>query len=123
MPRPCRAGPAGGLPGHLYGYQFAYGVIPRLDWGVDSPTVCHTCDNHSCQQPTHLRLGTPAENRSEWLSRRRDPSSPLADLRGPAGRARAIGTAVRTGLANGENEARVAARIRTAMTSGRPLSL
>ncbi|MFH8404779.1 hypothetical protein ACH4FX_08370 [Streptomyces sp. NPDC018019] len=113
----------GTIPGHLYGYQLAYGAIPRLGWGIDSPTVCHTCDNHSCQQPAHLRLGTPAENRAEWLSRRRDPSSPLADLRGPAGRARAIGAAIRAGLANREDETRVAARIQTAMAAGRPLSL
>ncbi|WP_261988174.1 hypothetical protein [Streptomyces sp. gb1(2016)] len=43
----------GTVPGHLYGYQLAHGVIPRLGWGDDHPTVCHTCDNHSCQQPTY----------------------------------------------------------------------
>ncbi|WP_411143139.1 hypothetical protein [Streptomyces sp. x-80] len=113
----------GTVPGHLYGYQLAHGVIPRLGWGTDSPTVCHTCDSHSCQQPVHLRLGTPAENRAEWLARRRNPSSPLADLRGPAGRSRAIGEAIRTGRANGETEAEIALRIRTAAAAGRPLSL
>lgn len=113
----------GTLPGHLYGYQLAYGVIPRLGWGNDSPTVCHTCDNHSCQQPEHLRLGTPAENRTEWLTRRRNPGSPLADLRGPAGRARAIAAAIRAGQAGGESEAEIAHRIRAAATAGQPLSL
>nr|WP_308426872.1 HNH endonuclease [Streptomyces kronopolitis] len=49
------------MPGHLYGYQLAHGVIPCLGWGDDNPTVCHTCDDHSCQRPEHLRLGTPAE--------------------------------------------------------------
>ncbi|MEU8941768.1 hypothetical protein AB0C97_27390 [Streptomyces goshikiensis] len=117
--------PGDDLPdsGHLYGYQLAHGVIPRLGWGTDSPTVCHTCDSHSCQRPTHLRLGTPAENRAEWLTRRRDPGSPLADLRGPAHRARAIGAAIRTGRALGEDEAEIIRRIEAAAAAGRPLSL
>ncbi|MDX3385902.1 hypothetical protein PV682_31250 [Streptomyces niveiscabiei] len=91
--------------------------------GKGPPTVCHTCDNHSCQQPTHLRLGTPAENRTEWLTRRRNPASPLADLRGPAGRSRAIGAAIRTGLALKEPAAEIARHIHIAATAGKPLSL
>ncbi len=113
----------GTVPGHLYGYQLARGVIPRLGWGAGNLTVCHTCDNHSCQQPTHLRLGTAAENRAEWVARRRDPGSPLADLRGPAGRSRAVGAAIRAGLAVGEPEAEIAVRVRAAIAEGRPLSL
>ncbi|MET9148647.1 hypothetical protein [Streptomyces sp. NPDC004042] len=113
----------GTVPGHLYGYQLAHGVIPRLGWGTDSPAVCHTCDNHSCQQPQHLRLGTAAENRAEWLARRGNPSSPLADLRGPAGRSRAIGSAIRAGLRLGESDVRIAERIRAVIAAGRPLSL
>ncbi|MGA4842093.1 hypothetical protein [Streptomyces sp. G45] len=120
-----RPGPTrrGTVPAHLYGYQLAHGVIPRLGWGSDNPTVCHTCDNHSCQQPQHLRLGTPAENRAEWLERRRDPNGPLADLRGPAGRARDIAAAIRVGLALGESDAAISHRISRASASGRPLSL
>ncbi|MFD0370821.1 hypothetical protein [Streptomyces sp. NPDC127114] len=110
------------MPGHLYGYQLAHGVIPRLGWGTDL-TVCHTCDNHSCQQPAHLRLGTAAENRAEWVARRRDPGSPLADLRGPAGRSRAIGAAIRAGLICGKSEAEIAARVEAVIAEGRPLSL
>lgn len=120
LPGPTRRGT---VPGHLYGYQLAHGVIPRLGWDNDSPTVCHTCDNHSCQQPVHLRLGTPAENRLEWLTRRRNPASPLADLRGPAGRSRAIGTAIRLGLQLGESEREITDRIRITAAAGRPLSL
>ncbi|KOU85346.1 hypothetical protein ADK94_16260 [Streptomyces sp. XY593] len=112
----------GTVPGHLYGYQLAHGVIPRLGWGNDL-TVCHTCDNHSCQQPAHLRLGTAAENRAEWVARRRDPGSPLADLRGPAGRSRAIGAAIRASLAAGKSEAEIAARVEAVIAEGRPLSL
>ncbi|MEV0281458.1 hypothetical protein AB0I22_34450 [Streptomyces sp. NPDC050610] len=113
----------GTVPGHLYGYQLAHGVIPRLGWDHESPTVCHTCDNHSCQQPTHLRLGTPKQNRAEWLARRRDPGSPLADLRGPAGRSRAIGAAIRAGRAGGKSEAEITRRVQTVISAGRPLSL
>ncbi len=113
----------GTVPAHLFGYQAAYGVIPRLGWSSDSPTVCHTCDNHSCQQPAHLRLGNPAENRAEWAARRRTPGSPLADLRGPAGRSRAIGTAIRAGLANGETEPEIIRRIHLAANAGQPLGL
>ncbi|GAA2250650.1 hypothetical protein GCM10010232_43240 [Streptomyces amakusaensis] len=112
----------GTVPGHLYGYQLAHGVIPRLGWGTDL-TVCHTCDSHSCQQPAHLRLGTAAENRAEWVARRRDPGSPLSDLRGPAGRSRAIGAAIRAGLARDETENEIAARVRATIAEGRPLSL
>lgn len=108
------------MPGRLYGYQLAHGVIPRLGWGNDDPTVCHTCDNHSCQRPEHLRLGTPAENRAEWLARRKDPGSPLADLRGPAERSRAIAAAIRAGQEHGEGEPEVVARIRAAIAAGRP---
>ncbi|MEE1798534.1 hypothetical protein PUR57_07560 [Streptomyces sp. JV176] len=113
----------GTVPGHLYGYQLAHGVIPRLGWGNDNPTVCHTCDNHSCQQPAHLRLGTAAENRAEWLARRHNPESSLADLRGPAGRSRAIGVAVRAGRANHDSEREIADRIRAVLAAGRPFSL
>jgi hypothetical protein len=113
----------GTVPGHLYGYQLAHGVIPRLGWGDDHPTICHTCDNHSCRQPRHLRLGTPAENRAEWLARRRDPTGPLADVRGPAGRSRAIAAAIRAGRTLGEPEEQIARRIETAVSAGRPLSL
>ncbi|MFD6417044.1 hypothetical protein [Streptomyces sp. NPDC060194] len=113
----------GTVPDHLYGYQLAHGIIPRLGWGTDHPTVCHTCDNHSCQQPTHLRLGTPADNRAEWLTRRRDPNSPLADLRGPAGRSRTIGAAIRAGLARSESSTQTADRVSAAVADGRPLSL
>ena len=120
LPGPSRRGT---VPAHLFGYQAAHGVIPRLGWDSDSPTVCHTCDNHSCQQPTHLRLGNPAENRAEWAARRRTPGSPLADLRGPAARSRAIGTAIRVGLANGEAEPEIIHRIRLAADAGQPLGL
>jgi hypothetical protein len=73
----------GTVPGHLYGYQLAHGVIPRLGWGTDSPTVCHTCDNHSCQQPAHLRLGTAAENRPNGWPAAEIPAAPSPTFAAP----------------------------------------
>ncbi|WP_223005995.1 hypothetical protein [Streptomyces genisteinicus] len=57
-------------------------------------------------------------HRSEWLASRRDPSSPLADLRGPAHRARAIGAVIRTGGARGESENEIARCIEAAVAAG-----
>ncbi|WP_424212722.1 hypothetical protein ACN20G_11925 [Streptomyces sp. BI20] len=113
----------GTVPGHLYAYQRAHGVIPRLGWGTENPTVCHRCDNHSCQRPDHMTLGTPAQNRHEWLARRHLTGSPLADLRGPAGRSRAIARAIRTGLDLHEPATRINARINAAADAGQPLQL
>lgn len=85
------------MPAHLFAYQLEYGVIPRLGWSnTDDVLLCRQCDFAGCTNPAHLLLGT---NRSEYDLRRRNISSPLADVRGPpAGRTRAIADAIRTGL-------------------------
>lgn len=114
----------GTVPAHLFAYQLVNGVVPRLGWAAENdPVVCHRCDSHACTNVNHLRLGTVAENRAEWVRRHRDPTSPLADLRGPAGRARAIAQAVRDGLAVGETQQQIEARIRDAEAEGLPLIL
>ena len=114
----------GVVPAHLFGWQLAHGVIPRLGWsGAEDPCLCHRCDEAACCNPAHLRLGTNAQNRAEWAARWRDPHSPLADLRGPAGRARAIAEAIRAGLADGENVEQIEVRIVAAGLAGRPLTL
>jgi hypothetical protein len=71
----------------------------------------------------HLRLGTAAENSAEWSQRRRDPSSPLADARGAAGRARAIAATIREGLEAGEDAGIIEQRITAAIAAGAPLTL
>jgi hypothetical protein len=54
-----------------------------------------------------MRLGTNATNRVEYLARRGNLANPLADVRGAAGRTRAVAAAIRTGLANQENAASI----------------
>ena len=73
--------------------------------------------------PTHMRLGTNATNRNEYLTRRRNLANPLADVRGAAGRTRAIAAAVRAGLANQEDAASIEMRILDAEAVGLPLTL
>jgi hypothetical protein len=114
----------GTVPAHLFAYQLEHGVIPRLGWpGTDDPCLCHRCDEAGCVNPAHMRLGTTAENRADWAQRHRHPHSPLADLRGAAGRARAVAAAVREGLAAGEGAERIEERVLAARNEGLHLTL
>jgi hypothetical protein len=57
------------------------------------------------------------------LLRRRNLANPLADVRGAAGRTRALAAAIRTGLANREDAGSIEVRIRAAEAAGLPLTL
>ena len=121
LPGPSRRGT---VPAHLFAYQLAYGVIPRLGWsGAEDAVICHQCDFAGCTNPAHMRLGTNTTNRAEYIARRKNLASPLADVRGAAGRTRAIAAAIRTGLANHEDPVAIEARIRAAEGAGLPLTL
>ena len=121
LPGPTRRGT---VSAHLFAYQLAFGVIPRLGWSdLDDEIICHQCDFAACTNPEHMHLGTNATNRYEYLARRGNLASPLADVRGPAGRTHAIATAIRIGLSQGEDTASIEIRIHEAETSGRPLTL
>ncbi|OUS94513.1 hypothetical protein CA951_18460 [Rhodococcus sp. NCIMB 12038] len=85
--------------------------------------LCHQCDFAGCVNPHHMRLGTNAVNRTEYHLRRRNLSSPLADVRGPAGRIRAVAAAIRTGLARSDDTDSIEERIRCAEAAGLPLTL
>lgn len=114
----------GTVPAHLFAYQLAHGVIVRLGWtNTDDAVLAHRCDNAGCTNPHHMRLGTNATNRSEYVERRHRPDGPLADLRGAAGRTRAIAHAVRIGLSSGATNAEIENQIKAAELAGLPLTL
>lgn len=121
LPGPSRRGT---VPAHLFAYQLEDGVISRLGWSnTDDAVLCHQCDFAGCTNPAHMQLGTNRSNRSEYELRRRNIASPLADVRGPAGRTRAIATAIRTGIEQNVGVDVIEERIAAAEAAGRPLSL
>ncbi|UWM49667.1 HNH endonuclease [Streptomyces carpaticus] len=115
LPGPTRRGT---VPAHLFAYHLHHGPPTTTDL-----VLCHQCDEAGCVNPTHLRPGTKAENRTEWATRRHNPHSPLADTRGPAARSRAISRAIRAACAAGEPADAIDLLIRTVQAEGRPLAL
>jgi len=98
------------MPAHLFAHQLANGVIPRLGWSdAEDGVICHQCDFSGCTNPAHMQVGTNATNRFEYLTRRRDVTSPLAD--------------VRAGPARHEHTATIEMRIRVAELAGIPLTI
>lgn len=121
LPGPSRRGT---VPAHVFAYQLAHGVIPRLGFShPDDPLVSHECDFAGCANPNHLRLGTQASNRAEYAARRGDLTGPLADVRGAAGRTRAIAAAIRAALDDREDAPGIERRIRAAENAGIPITL
>ena len=121
LPGPSRRGT---VPAHLFAYQLEYGVISRLGWSrTDDAVLGHQCDFAGCVNPAHMRPGTNRSNRSEYELRRRNLASPLADVRGPAGRTRAIAAAIRIGIEQNVGADVIEERIAAAEAAGRPLSL
>lgn len=99
---------------HVYGYRRTYGPPPApARTGI--PVIAHRCDESSCQNPAHWRPGSTADNAAEYIARRN--RGPLADSRGPAGRARAIRDAIKAAIAKaaGASPAQVSAAIEAAI--------
>ena len=78
--------------------------------------LLHSCDEAGCVALEHLRVGTQAQNMAQMhrSGRGRRGYTSVVDLRGPAGRARAI----RAALAGGWDQTAFTA----AVTAGNPFS-
>ena len=50
---------------HRVSWEFENGPIPNGSW------VLHACDNHPCIRPSHLFLGTPADNSRDMVEKGR----------------------------------------------------
>lgn len=54
--------------------QLAHRVVFEQAWGIKIPAgmvVMHTCDNPSCVNPMHLRLGTQKQNMEDCAAKGR----------------------------------------------------
>ena len=64
--RICRGSRDEGMEGtHRVAWVAAFGAIP------DGKHVLHTCDNPPCCEPTHLWLGTNADNNADMAAKGR----------------------------------------------------
>ena len=50
---------------HRLAYEYTYGLIE------EGKFICHTCDNPSCCNPTHLFPGTPKDNTQDMFKKGR----------------------------------------------------
>jgi hypothetical protein len=100
---------------HVLGYAIVHGPEAVADVDV----IRHRCDSPSCQLPEHWIEGTRRDNAIDYASRSRITGHALADLRGAAGRARAIRDAIRSALTDGKDvETAIEAAIRTGQPGG-----
>jgi hypothetical protein len=98
---------------HRYAWTLEHGPIPP---GL---VVRHRCDEPLCTANNDLVLGTYADNRWDVIARPYRPAD--LDLRGSAGRSRAIREAVLLVLANDDvNPASIGVAARAAMLAGDP---
>jgi hypothetical protein len=125
--------PALGAPSCVSRPRWAASWSPRRSWagklsrgllraGADGrlPAIRHTCDESACCNPSHWVLGSKEDNAADYLARKDDPFGPLADRRGPAGRARAIRDAILRARSHGGQSEAVEEAIRQAMAAGMP---
>ena len=115
-----RAAMGGGVvAAPVLGWQLSRGLLrPGRDGRL--PVIRHTCDESACCNPAHWVLGTRKDNAADYITRKPDPFSPLADRRGPAGRARAIRDAILQAQARGADGMAVERAIKHAMDAGMP---
>jgi hypothetical protein len=113
-----RAGKSGRtVIAHVYGWHLLHG--PALPGPAgEALVISHGCDESGCQNPAHWKPATPAENAREYAGRR--GTGPLTDRRGAAGRARAIGEAIREAIRSGASPQEIEAAIARASAAGMP---
>ncbi len=115
-----RAAMGGGvIAAPVLGWQLCRGLLRR---GRDGrlPVIRHTCDESACCNPSHWVLGTRKDNAADYTARKNDPFSPLADRRGPAGRARAVRDVILLAQAHGADDMAADQAIKCAMDAGMP---
>jgi hypothetical protein len=109
----------GVIAASVLGWQLSRGLLrPGSDGRL--PVTRHTCDESACCNPSHWVLGTKKDNAADYAARKKDPFSPLADRRGPAGRARAIRDAILRAQAHGADSTAMDQAIKHAMDAGMP---
>ncbi len=98
---------------HRYAWTLAHGPVPP---GL---AVRHRCDEPLCTAPKHLDVGTFAENSRDTIVRPYRAAD--LDVRGSAGRSRAIRAGLLTVLAGGDADpSAIGAAARAAMLAGDP---
>lgn len=76
----------------IIAHRFAFAVINGIEALQEARLLGHRCDNPLCQRiaPGHVEPSSALRNRREWVLRRHDLGSPLADARGARRRAREL---------------------------------
>lgn len=91
---------------HTLAWEFGRGPIPA------GMFVCHTCDVRACCNPSHLFIGTPADNAQDMGRKGRHPGNGLRHDRHPNARLTSqIVADIRAHVAAGVSQSEMARRV------------